>query len=494
VCGSILTPTFAQVPSYVPTNGLVGWWPFNGNANDDSGNGNNLTNVGGVLSSSDRFGNPLSAYLFQSNGQYLKKDNPVLPSGNSNRTVSVWYRFLSGTNGPTLISQWDGVQNGTCNTSFSLQGWNEGIIFWGRCNDRSVGFSLDTNWIHIVVVYENSYMKFYKNGVLINDPGTPNYYNFTTSLSTSLHEFRVGHPGVNASYPSQFNGYIDDIGMWNRALTQSEITALYNGCNFSNVSIVPAGATTFCQGNSVTLNANKTSTSYTYTWSLNGSSISGAASSSYVATQSGSYTLKIDSGGCFSVSSPVNVTVNELPSLSFSMTPYVNIQQSALSLSALPAGGAFSGKGISGSTFYPTSAGLGIKNITYTYTDANNCTNSVSQPTLVYDTLTCFVSVTDTLIIKAALTGVNPPNNTNTVKIYPNPAKDQITIDFGNYTSISGYTITIKNLLGQTVYTSTANKQQTTVSLNSWTGRGTYLVELTDGSGKTVEIRKIILE
>jgi hypothetical protein len=33
----------AQVPSYVPTNGLVGWWPFNGNANDESGNGNNGT-------------------------------------------------------------------------------------------------------------------------------------------------------------------------------------------------------------------------------------------------------------------------------------------------------------------------------------------------------------------------------------------------------------------------------------------------------------------
>lgn len=37
---------FAQVPSYVPTNGLVGWWPFNGNINDLSGNGNNGTVFG----------------------------------------------------------------------------------------------------------------------------------------------------------------------------------------------------------------------------------------------------------------------------------------------------------------------------------------------------------------------------------------------------------------------------------------------------------------
>jgi hypothetical protein len=33
---------FAQPPSYLPTNGLVAWYPFNGNANDESGNGRNL--------------------------------------------------------------------------------------------------------------------------------------------------------------------------------------------------------------------------------------------------------------------------------------------------------------------------------------------------------------------------------------------------------------------------------------------------------------------
>jgi hypothetical protein len=44
------------IPSYVPTNGLVGYWPFNGNANDESGNGNNGT-VNGATLTSDRNGN-----------------------------------------------------------------------------------------------------------------------------------------------------------------------------------------------------------------------------------------------------------------------------------------------------------------------------------------------------------------------------------------------------------------------------------------------------
>ena len=41
LCALLVIPAAAQVPSYVPTDGLVGWWPFNGNANDESGNGNN---------------------------------------------------------------------------------------------------------------------------------------------------------------------------------------------------------------------------------------------------------------------------------------------------------------------------------------------------------------------------------------------------------------------------------------------------------------------
>jgi hypothetical protein len=46
---TIFSITKAQVPSYVPSNGLVGWWPFNGNANDETGNGNNGTVNGATL-------------------------------------------------------------------------------------------------------------------------------------------------------------------------------------------------------------------------------------------------------------------------------------------------------------------------------------------------------------------------------------------------------------------------------------------------------------
>ena len=56
----------SQLPSYVPTNGLVGYWPFNGNANDESGNGNNGT-VNGATLTADRNGNLNKAYNFGGN-------------------------------------------------------------------------------------------------------------------------------------------------------------------------------------------------------------------------------------------------------------------------------------------------------------------------------------------------------------------------------------------------------------------------------------------
>ena len=66
ICLSLLINSSiqAQVPSYVPTDGLVGYWPFNGNANDESGNGNDGT-VNGATLTADRFGMDNKSFNFQ---------------------------------------------------------------------------------------------------------------------------------------------------------------------------------------------------------------------------------------------------------------------------------------------------------------------------------------------------------------------------------------------------------------------------------------------
>ena len=84
--------SYAQVPSYVPSNGLVGYWPFNGNANDESGNGNNGT-VNGATLSQDRFGNSNSSYYLNGQTDYLSvpvTSNLLTPSKIS---ISLWCKI-----------------------------------------------------------------------------------------------------------------------------------------------------------------------------------------------------------------------------------------------------------------------------------------------------------------------------------------------------------------------------------------------------------------
>ena len=97
---------------------------------------------------------------------------------------------------------------------------------------------------------------------------------------------------------------------------------------------------------------------------------------------SGSYTFTWteDNNGC-TASDDVSIVFNELPVVSFTGldTQYCVDVTTATPLTGTPAGGTFSGLGISGNTFVPSLAGVGTIFITYTYTDGNGCTDSETQ-------------------------------------------------------------------------------------------------------------------
>lgn len=103
-------------------------------------------------------------------------------------------------------------------------------------------------------------------------------------------------------------------------------------------------------------------------------------------------------------------------------------------------------------------------------------------------------SVTDTLIINATITGLNPPNNQNKLKIFPNPANTHITIDYGNFGIMNGYSLRIVNSSGQLVFTTLINKQTSFIDLSSWTGKGVYFLQLIDPQTKTIENKKIVVQ
>jgi hypothetical protein len=235
----LATITNAQVPSYVPTNGLVGWWPFSGNANDESGNNYNGT-VNGATLTTDRFGNVNSAYSFNGSSDYIQvADATALRLSGTDYTISVWFNetYLVNTEHQAIISK-----RNPYTPPANLDGWllyidvltspmgKVGIVPAGYPNTCAYTANPITlnNWVNIVEVYHSGtqIVETYMNGVLNNTTTGVSSPNNTTTLP-----LYIGSDKESNSY--FFNGKIDDIGIWNRALTYQEITDLYNGCQLS---------------------------------------------------------------------------------------------------------------------------------------------------------------------------------------------------------------------------------------------------------------------
>ena len=105
-----------------------------------------------------------------------------------------------------------------------------------------------------------------------------------------------------------------------------------------------------------------------------------------------------------------------------------------------------------------------------------------------------YVTVTDTLVINTGITGYNPIMYLNTLKIWPNPSNDHITIDAGNLTTMNGYSIKIEDAQGQQVFQNAVNQQQFYIDITTWGGNGLYFVRIIDPQGNTVDIKKIVLQ
>jgi hypothetical protein len=236
--GITAASTAQNVPSYIPTNGLVGWWPFNGNANDESGNGNDGT-VNGATLTSDRFGNTSASYLFvnslESHISVLNFQN--LPTGNSPFSISAWIKNNGYENG--TITFW-GQPQSNLNNELRLYGEicpaNSGIgAGWWSPNqvtycDPTLN---DLNWHHVISIFDGIILKLYLDGnniQSINPSSQPNVYNGSFSIGGQPWATGITN-GFNDYY---FEGEIDDIAIWNRALTPQEITALYTASPTNN--------------------------------------------------------------------------------------------------------------------------------------------------------------------------------------------------------------------------------------------------------------------
>ena len=233
----LATITMAQVPNYVPTTGLVAYYPFNGNANDESGNGNNGT-VNGATLTTDRFGDVNSSYNFSNNLITIPYNSQLGFNPNSSFSIGIW-AFKDGAQNVMHLagkrSLGDPYFNWQIVYGNNFVNFESGTGPGNTLGVVSNSIFLNQSWTYFVGVYNNSVWELYVDGVL----------NSTASgLATldDLSDLTIGNSGGF----EPFYGKLDDIGIWNRALTPQEITDLYNGCQLTVSS----------QPNSQTININ----------------------------------------------------------------------------------------------------------------------------------------------------------------------------------------------------------------------------------------------
>jgi hypothetical protein len=316
------TSISCPVPTGTLAEGMVAYYPFCGNANDGSVNANN-GNFSGATLTTDRYGNLNSAYSFDGVNNVITVPNSSSLQNISEITISAWininqFYFVPnfGYNFPIFTKSNQSFSWG----NYELQIWQGGAQIITHLGSQETGCATNiplNQWKHIVTTISNGITKFYVDGVLISSGNSGVFPQTPISTMPIL----IGR-NIQGGSPEAANGKIDDIGIWNRALSQQEVTNLNNN---------------------------------------------------------------------------------------------------------------------------------------------NLSTNSFEN--------------TETLIT-----------------VYPNPAKDHITIDCGNLVDVNGWIIKINNTLGQEIYHSKLTEQVEKISLGSIAKSGLYIIHITDRNGKTISTKKVLLQ
>lgn len=320
-----LTTIAQTVPSNVPTNGLVGYWGFNGNANDQSGNGNNGT-VNGATLTTDRNGNANSAYSFDGVSNYIHiLDAPSLRLQNA--TINCWVKYTS-MNKMTLLVKTNIINADDTNYLIEINDYGQilgpgpricGI--YGGCGSQNYSTNhtpgIDLSgmlWHQLTAVYDVGLMKIYIDGTLVGSEIAP-----LQSLNACAgSDLLLGRSWQN--YPLWYSGELDDVAIYNRALTQSEITQLYTSTsstqNLCTKTVQPYNVN----------DGDATHDGSTYDWSISPSApnaiITGNGTNSitidWTNVSDGSYRLQAietSVNGCVStaVAATINITATPAP-------------------------------------------------------------------------------------------------------------------------------------------------------------------------------------
>jgi hypothetical protein len=227
----LVIPGSRLLPGSAPaslSNGLVAYYPFNGNANDESGNGHHGT-VNGATLTTDRFGNSNVAYSFDGRNNHIQvNDNTIFH--NQTFSVSIWANGRDFNGFKQLFTKNFGTSaNESINiVANNLSIWNltaqvGGNNYYGTLIKSPTLFNIN-EWHLVTYVFngKNNIQRIYIDASEV----TNNIAN--TGIDYDNKPITIGSQLENNVMSYFFNGKLDDIRIYNRALTQEEITYLAN--------------------------------------------------------------------------------------------------------------------------------------------------------------------------------------------------------------------------------------------------------------------------
>jgi hypothetical protein len=231
------TPIVSPSPTQISASNLVGHWNFEEGSGtvtaDQSGNGNHGTLINGPVWSSGITGNALS---FDGENDYV--DVGSFDVNGSEITITAWIRadhfnHLSSRDA-RIISKANGVNDSNHFWMLSSIDTSEGTRLRFRLKTNGLTSTLIASsgtlqtgvWTHVAAVYDGAFMRLYKDGVEVGSMAKSGGISVNSTVPV-----RIGANPPNETNLRPFDGIIDDVRVYSRALSQSEIAELAAGGN-----------------------------------------------------------------------------------------------------------------------------------------------------------------------------------------------------------------------------------------------------------------------
>jgi hypothetical protein len=209
----------------VVKEGLVACYPFPKNANDYSGNKLHGT-VNGATLTEDRFGNPDSAYYFDGQGFINLGNSPQFDV--NHHTITAWVNSEDTNRLQVIVGKVNPAIHEAILLTLRENNLATGFATGTEINHRLQGSSvLESNqWHFVAVTYEGETATLYVDGnVDTRFPRTGTVRTNSNNLAIGRHS---GDIDINGTQKFPFRGIMDDIRIYNRALSEAEIQTLYN--------------------------------------------------------------------------------------------------------------------------------------------------------------------------------------------------------------------------------------------------------------------------